>query len=211
MEATERFGEFGSNIWGRMTSTPLGSLSKREIELSLLQAALDAGLVSASPAELATVFRISLSKTRSYLNDLAVRSEPLQDDEALRMLQEHLVASEVMWDGRLLTIQFSDSRLFVWADRKLAGLHRISGETLGTNTLRISLVTLGALLDESSGVRGPAQTLDLLRSDFAETEWFQDARKILSPNSRWREYLGSISDGGSVMSHLVTLVSGAVG
>lgn len=208
---TQNFRDFGSDFWARMTSAPLGSLSKREMELTFLRAALDAGLVSSSQADLATVFRISLTKTRSYLNDLAVRAEPLRDDEALRLLQAHLQESEIDWDGRFVTIQFADSRLYVWAERKLVGLRRISGETLRTHTLRITLTTLGALLDESSGVTGPSETLDLLRRDFGETEWFQDARKMIPPKSKWRDYLRTDSDGSSVMSHLVTLVSGALG
>ena len=43
--------KFGLRIWDDMQSRPLGRLTKRELELCLINAAVDSGLVEAKPAK----------------------------------------------------------------------------------------------------------------------------------------------------------------
>ena len=51
------FETFGRAVWEKLSAQPLGALPKRELELALLSAALDAGAAEPNPASVATVFR----------------------------------------------------------------------------------------------------------------------------------------------------------
>ena len=55
--------KFSEQVWLALSDRPLGSLTKRELELMLITAAIDSGLVEPAPAQLAQVFRLGLTKS----------------------------------------------------------------------------------------------------------------------------------------------------
>ena len=60
--------KFGEGVWDSFQKTNFGSLPKREMELLILRAAIDAGLLEDSPSRLASGLRIILTKAHGYLN-----------------------------------------------------------------------------------------------------------------------------------------------
>jgi hypothetical protein len=63
----KNFHTFGQMIWDKTTSRPLGSMTKRELELTMLHAAINSKLVSPHPADIARHFRLTLTKANGYL------------------------------------------------------------------------------------------------------------------------------------------------
>jgi len=106
---------FGELLWERITSRPSGSPSKRDLELTILQAAADAGLIDESqPAEVSAILRLStIAKTHGYLADLSQRRPALQDLEALKLLADVLERVEVLPSDKHLSIplQRADLRI----------------------------------------------------------------------------------------------------
>lgn len=61
----------GKNIWENVHKTPFGSLTKRELEILLLKAAIDSGLIENHPVNVAATLRLSLTKSNGYLTDIS--------------------------------------------------------------------------------------------------------------------------------------------
>jgi hypothetical protein len=70
---TDSYAQFGQKLLEVLQSAPFGSLTKRELELGLLQVGIETGLLSKEPATLAATLQLTLTKTNSYLTDLALR------------------------------------------------------------------------------------------------------------------------------------------
>ena len=119
MTKSDRFGQL---VWQQLQQRPFGSITKRELELNLLQAAVEAGLLQAKPTELATMGRISLTRAHSYLNDLALRQPPLDDREAMQQLIGLLKNAEVVQSQRYFSLPLHDAALRIWLERKCAEL-----------------------------------------------------------------------------------------
>lgn len=67
---------FGEKVWSRLTAQPIGSLTKRELELILLPAAVDSDLREARGEKLAETCNIPIARANGCLTDLALR-QPL--------------------------------------------------------------------------------------------------------------------------------------
>jgi hypothetical protein len=85
----------GKNIDELISNQPFGSPTKREFELSILKAVIDAGLCERDPVIIAKKFRLTLTKSHAYLTDIALREPLLSDADAVQKLSEWLAASEV--------------------------------------------------------------------------------------------------------------------
>lgn len=65
----QRFGELA---WQLITSRPFSTTNKRDLELSILHVAADAGMIDEMrPADVSATLRLSLIKTHGYLADLS--------------------------------------------------------------------------------------------------------------------------------------------
>lgn len=80
---TDKYKKFGVKCSRLLFVAPMGSLSKRELELKLLQAAIEAGLAAPNGVEFAAKFRLTLARANSYLTDLALRKPALNDLESV--------------------------------------------------------------------------------------------------------------------------------
>lgn len=96
---TNSHENFGSKVWHSLQEFPLGSLTKRELELTLLRAAIDARLLDMQPSSLAQTCRIPLARAHGYLTDLALRLPSLSDSVAISRLVGLLNESEVVEDA----------------------------------------------------------------------------------------------------------------
>ena len=200
------FEEFGRNFWTWASRQPLYSMTKKDWELAVINEAIRVGIVQDNPADIARTFRVSVSRAKSYLSELALRQEPISDREALSAFGRHLRESEVRFDDStgLFVIQLNDLRLVHWAERKLSQLQLQAGESLRTDTLKITPLGLAKLLDSVGDSVSPAKALEELHGSFAETPWFVEAKKHVTPARNWKETISLMGDSTAIARELIS-------
>ena len=114
----------------RWLQQPLGSMSKRELELMLLNAFIEGKYLSENAAALARSSRITLCKSHGYLTDLALRNDTISDEDAVCRLVKLLNDAEVISEGTALLFTVQDASLRLWVENSLAQLNLLQGETL---------------------------------------------------------------------------------
>lgn len=201
--------QLGSQIWADMQSQPLGSLTKRELELCLISAVVKSGLVEASPSEIAQTFRLGLTKAHGYLMDLALRSPAMSDLDALKRLALALRQAEVTPDGNHLIIPLNDAGLRIWLERKLASQQLQQGESLRHELVKLSPVALSKLLDSAQELKKPYLAIKALEKQFGKEAWFVEAKSHWKANTIWGEVVKCLAVDmvGSVIS---TALSAAI-
>lgn len=207
----EKESKFGSSLWGNIRLQPLGSLTKKELELVVMRAAIDSGLVGATPAEIAQTFRLGLAKAHGYLTDLALRSPVLKDVEAMQRLQLALRQAEVTPDRNHLAIPLNDAGLRIWLERKLASQQLQQGESLRRELVKLTPAALNKLLDSALGLQKPHVAFKALQKQFGKEAWFNEATSHWKPNTPWVDALKDvgIETWGSVVSvSLACLIRG---
>jgi len=88
--------DFGKAVWMSLLAQPLGSLTKRELELRLLRAAVDSGVIDPHPRSVAESCKFPISRAHGYLTDLALRRPPMSDIDAVKALTQAVKGSEVL-------------------------------------------------------------------------------------------------------------------
>jgi hypothetical protein len=136
---------FVDAVWEKLRVQPLGSLTKRELELVLLRAAADADLLELRAENLATTCHIPISRAHGYLTDLALREAPLSDPDAVKALVGLLKDSEVVCDDAHFSIPLHDASLRIWLERKMALLRLNSGDSLRVVIMSYSQKTDSAI------------------------------------------------------------------
>lgn len=148
-EHNEKYASFGAKVYEGLTRRPLGSQTKRELEIALIAAAIKTGLVEATPHALAVAFRLTLGRANGYLTDLALRDDALDDPDALKRLSDALKKSEVVSKEGYLSVPIQDAELRLWMERK-AAFARINLDKVGrSDHIALTPRGLGALLDQS--------------------------------------------------------------
>lgn len=194
---------FGGEIWKQITTSPLGSLTKRELELTLLRAAIQSGLVEPRPETLAAVCSIPLTKAHGYLTDLALRQAPLTDQDAVERLATLLKDSEVLRDDSHLTIPLHDAALRIWLERKMAILHLNAGDTLRRDHVKLTPSGLAKLIGASNGVASPYEALNKLPKELQTVEWVKTAKKSWKKGMGWVEAMGILGNTASVAQSVI--------
>jgi hypothetical protein len=195
----EKAPEFGRNVWTALANAPFGSLAKRELELILLKAAIDAGAVSPTPAAVASTFRMTLVRAQSYLTDIALREEPYDDKGGVRKLLASLKAGEAVASERHISFPISDQRLSIWLERKMSeqGLH--PGDMVSRATARVTIPGLLKLLDNNTNLMTPIEAIARLEKQYGEEDWFLNIRHNSVVPNKW---LGFLKAGGSAISNI---------
>lgn len=175
---------FGSEIWKQMTSLPPGSLTKREMELALLRAAIQSGLIQSRPEALAAVCRIPLTRAHGYLTDLALRQPPLYDLGGIARLMVLLNDAEVGRNASHLSVPLHDAALRTWLERKMAILHLKVGDTLRRDHVKLTPAGLAKLIGASEGIVAPYEALNKLPKELQTAEWVKTAKKS------WKKGIG---------------------
>jgi hypothetical protein len=210
----EKTGEhrFGELAWQLITSRPFGTANKRDLELSILQAAADAGLIDETrPAEVSSTLRLSLTKTHGYLADLSQRRPPLQDLDALGLLADDLSRVEVLPNDKHLSIPLQRADLRIWLERKLAadGLH--PGESLRRDLAKLTPLSLLRLLDSTAKVQKPAAALKRLNRTLNQPAWVAVAQQEWSATTSWADTVNTLGTVVSIATALPTLIPLACG
>jgi hypothetical protein len=193
-ESLEGFGLRCSQI---LLKTPFGSLSKRELELKLLQAAIDAGVLSGETVGFAASLRLSLTRANAYLTDLALRKPPLSDAEGVAQLMSMLPYCEALVADRFLSIPLHDSSLWIWLERKLASELLHLGEAKRRHVVKLTPQCLLWLLDESDGIGSPSDATERLEEKLPDAKWAEAAKREWSVKTPWTEVVSAF---GTIIS-----------
>lgn len=198
--------DFGSEIWKQLTTTPLGSLTKRELELVLLRSAIQAGLLVPRPEMLAAACNIPLTRAHAYLTDLALRQQPLTDPEGVRRLVALLSDSEVIRDESYFSITLHDAALRIWLERKMVILHLNAGDSLRRDHVRLTLAGLVKLIGESDGIVAPLEALNKLPKELQAAEWVKAAKKSWKKSMGWADAMSVLGNTAAVAQTVIPIL-----
>lgn len=198
------YANFGEAIWEKLRAQPLGSLTKRELELTLLRAAADAHLLELRAENLAATCHIPISRAHEYLTDLALRDESLSDIDAVKALVGLLKDSEVIRDDTHFSIPLHDAALRVWLERKMALLRLNSGDTLRRDHVKLTPNGLAKTLGASEGIISPYDAIKKLPAELSDAEWVKDARKSWKKGMGWSEAMAFVSNSATVSQLMIT-------
>ena len=200
------FANFGEAVWEKLGAQPLGSLTKREPELSLLRAAADADLLELRAEDLAATCHIPISRAHGYLTDLALREAPLSDPDAVKALVGLLKDSEVVRDDAHFSIPLHDAALRIWLERKMALLRLNSGDTLRRDHVKLTPNGLAKILGASEGIISPYDAIKKLPFEISDAEWVKEAKKSWKKGMGWSEALGFLSNTASLSQSVISIL-----
>lgn len=206
--STERFGQI---VWDVLSKHPIGSLSKREMELALLEAAIKSGLIEETPWSVARQFSVTISKAHGYLTDLALRSRVLEDLEGLAMLGSAIRSSEVSPDGRYLAIPIHNAGLRIWLERKLSMQQLQQGESLRREFVKLTPNALLQIMDSSvNGMLQPFDAIKKLSENYGQEAWYKASKQHWKKDAPWTIYLGQVATGSlsTVLPKVISVVTG---
>jgi hypothetical protein len=200
---TEPYAIFGDHVWSKLTAQPLGSLTKRELELTLLRAAMDSGLLEGRAEELAETCHIPITRAHSYLTDLALRRPAVSDIEGVKALINLLEDSEVIRDESYFSIPLHDAALRIWLERKMARLHLNSGDTLRRDHVKLTPAGLAKILGASEGIGDPYAALKRLPPELQDADWVKAAKKSWKKGMTWSEAMGILGNTATVAQQVI--------
>ena len=189
---------FGGAVWEKLRAQPLGSLTKRELELALLRAAADADLLELRAESLAATCHIPITRAHGYLTDLALREAPLPDREAVKVLVGLLKDSDVVRDDAYFSIPLQDAALRIWLERKMALLRLNSGDTLRRDHVKLTSNGLAKILGASDGIISPYDAIKKLPAELSDAEWVKDAKKSWKNGMGWGEAMEFLGNSASI-------------
>jgi hypothetical protein len=204
--------KFAEAFWQTIIGQPLGSLTKRELELMILDCAIKTSVLDREPHNVARTFHISMSKAHTYLNDIALREPEISDEEALIKLNDLLKSIEITNEANYLVIPINDARLRIWLEREMSALKLSAGETIRRDLIRISPYSLLKLLKETEKVLPPFESLKMLKEEFGEDQWYKNAVKNWKKETTWESAIKGISINlaSENISTLVSLFKAAI-
>jgi len=200
------YANFGEAVWKKLCAQPLGSLTKRELELSLLGAAVESNLLEARAENVAATCHIPIARAHGYLTDLALREPPLSDFDAVKALVALLKDSEIVRDDKHFSIPLHDAALRLWLERKMASLMLNSGDTLRRDHVKLTPNALAKIIGASEGIISPCDAIKKLPSDLHDTEWVKEARKSWKKGMGWSEALGFLSNTASLSQSVIPIL-----
>lgn len=202
---------FGRVVWGNLQLAPLGSLTKRELELNLLEAAIQSGLLKPRPEVVAALCRVSLARAHGYLTDLALRQEPLTDRDAIEQLVQLLARVEVIKDETHFSVPLHDAAVRIWLERKMATLALNSGDTLRRDHVKLTPAGLAKLIASSDGLLTPFEALKTLPKGLQKAEWVVAANKSWKKGMTWVDAIGVLGNTATVAQAILPAVLSSLG
>lgn len=183
----DNYMQFGQEAWAKVAAQPLGSITKRELELILLQAAIDSGLLASTAENLAICCKIPVTRAHGYLTDLALRKPALADAVAVQSLVGLLKISEIVQDAAYFSIPLQDAGMRIWLERKMALLHLNSGETIRRDQVKLTPAGLVKIIGRSDGIDTPFEAIRKLPPELDGTQWVKTAKKTWKKGMAWPE------------------------
>jgi antibiotic biosynthesis monooxygenase (ABM) superfamily enzyme len=202
----DKIQNFGKSIWDSIRLVPLGSLSKRELELLIMKSALDASLIENHPAFVAEQFKLSLTKANGYLTDISLRNPIFEDKVAVVEILKLIPINEILTDDSHFSIPVNNASLRIWLERKmvLSGLN--PGESLRKDLIKITPAGLCRILDKSEGIISPKEAIDQLSHNFGNEIWFKEAQKVWKPETKWKDALSTSNEIISMANFFSTIL-----
>ena len=181
----DNYMQFGHQTWSKFTAQPLGSLTKRELEIILLQAAIGSSLLAPTAESLAISCKIPITRAHGYLTDLALRKPALTDVVAVKSLVGLLKISEIVQEAAYFSIPLQDAAMRIWLERKMALLHLNSGETIRRDQVKLTPAGLVQIIGRSDGIDTPFDAIKKLPPELDDTQWVKTARKTWKKGMAW--------------------------
>lgn len=199
--------DFGQFLWSKLGQQSFGSLSKRELEILILQAASHAELICENnPVQTAALLQLSLSRTHSYLSELSLRRSMLSDGDALLLLVDVLKRLEILQDDKYISIHILRADLRLWIERKLANEGMHPGESIRRDIVKLTPRGLLRLLDNSVAVIRPSEALEILKMSLPNSPLLASLEVHSLPHMKWQDVLSSLGSVASVTSAVISLV-----
>ena len=195
---TASSANFGEQVWSVVTAQPLGSLTKRELELIILRAAVDSSLLEARAEKLAETCNIPITRAHGYLTDLALRKPAMSDIEGVKALVDLLKDSEVVQSESYFSIPLHDAALRIWLERKMTRLRLNSGDTLRRDHVKLTPAGLANIIGAAEGIFSPYEALKSLPADLKDAEWVKSAKKTWKKDMGWKEALGLLGSTATI-------------
>jgi hypothetical protein len=202
---------FGSKIWNQLSATPLGTLTKREMELTLLREAIQAGLLESRPEILAAVCRIPLTRAHGYLTDLALRQPPIADLDGIKQIVALLRDTEVVRDESHFSVPLHDAALRIWLERKMTILRLNAGETLRRDHVKLTPAGLAKLIGTSADILPPYEALKKLPKELQAAEWVNTAKKSWNKSTSWSEAMSVLGNTTTVAQAVIPALFRSLG
>lgn len=189
---------FGEKVWSKLIAQPLGSLTKRELELILLCAAVDSGLMNACAESVAETCNIPITRAHSYLTDIALRQPAMTDLEGVTALVGLLKDSEVVRDDSHISIPLHDAALRIWLEPKMARLRLNSGDTLRRDHVKLTPVGLAKIIGAVDGLVSPLAALKRLPPELQDADWAKTAKKSWKKGMDCKEALELLGSSATI-------------
>ncbi len=154
-------------------STPFGTLTKRELELKILQYAITTGTIDNTPHTLAKELKISMTKSHSYLTDLALREEELSDTQALELFIDMLKSSEVVSSDSYLQCSIQNAKLRIWIELQLAKYNLLQGESIKRDIIKLTPNAILSILNHHHKLPSNANIDIYFKKNFKDTTWYK--------------------------------------
>lgn len=206
----DKIQNFGKSIWDSIRLVPLGSLSKRELELLIMKSAIDASLIENHPAFIAEQFKLSLTKANGYLTDISLRNPIFEDKLAVVEILKLIPINEILTNDSHFSIPVNNASLRIWLERKMVLIGLNPGESLRKDLIKITPAGLCRILDKSDGIISPKEAIDLLSKHFGHEKWFEEAQKNWKTETNWKDALSTINDIISMGTFFSTILPLAV-
>jgi hypothetical protein len=202
---------FGGEIWKQITRSPLGSLTKREMEVTLLRTAIQSGLVEPRPETLAAMCSIPMTRAHGYLTDLALRQAPLTNQDGIERIAALLSESELVRAESLLSILLHDAALRIWLERKMVILHLNAGDTLRRDHVKLTPSGLAKLIGASDGILSSYDALNTLPKELQASEWVKTAKKSWKKGMGWVEAMSILGNTASGTQSVIPVLFRSLG
>jgi len=189
----DKIQNFGKSIWDSIRLVPLGSLSKRELELLIMKSAIDSSLIENHPAFIAEQFKLSLTKANGYLTDISLRNPIFEDNVAVVEILKLIPINEILTDDSHFSIPVNNASLRIWLERKMVLIGLNPGESLRKDLIKITPAGLCRILDKSDGIISPKEAIDQLSKHFGNEKWFEEAQKNWKTETNWKDALSTIN------------------
>ena len=194
----DNYMQFGHQTWSKFTAQPLGSLTKRELEIILLQAAIGSSLLAPTAESLAISCKIPITRAHGYLTDLALRKPALTDVVAVKSLVGLLKISEIVQDAAYFSIPLQDAGMRIWLERKMALLHLNSGETIRRDQVKLTPAGLVKIIGRSDGIDTPFEAIRKLPPELEGIQWVKTAKKTWKKGMAWPDAMTLLGNTASI-------------
>ena len=197
---------FGGQVWAKLRAQPLGSLTKRELELVLIGAAADSGLIAPKAEDVAEIFNIPITRSHGYLTDLALRKPAISDFEGVKELVALLKDSEVIPDQNHISIPLHNAALRIWLERKMTRLRLNSGDTLRRDNVKLTPSGLAKIIGAAEGLLTPFDALKLLPPEVKDADWVKAANKLWKKGMGWKDALSVLGNTVSIGQVVIPVI-----